>query len=264
MSTASNARLFVLLCSSGLVAGLLVTGRRRGARHSAPALCAADPAGAGTAESPRVARDAAWAAAVTQAWRSDEDINASLQRGDSHHRRPLTYRDQDGEPYYGELFWAEPSATPDASHAARPGVVLVHTAVGPRDLMLSWRAQSLAALGYVVLVADLLGDETGAAWEAEWAAPRRAPLVEDRDLSRRRMRLALDTLCAPESNGVPAAPKVDAARLAALGYCFGGRCVLDLARAGAAAGVRGVVSFHGVLDDAPLAAACRRGARTPG
>jgi dienelactone hydrolase len=41
-------------------------------------------------------------------------------------------------------------------------------------------------------------------------------------------------------------PVIDARRVAAMGFCFGGLCVLDMARSGAA--VRGVVSFHGLLN----------------
>ena len=199
--------MLALLCSTGLAAGLLVTTARlsRRARHCAAVLstgcgagrrarhCAAvlsTGCGAGTVESPRVARDSAWAAAIVEAWCADEGINASLARGDTHRREPATYLDEDGVAFHGELVWAEGRGF----GRSRSGVVLVHTAVGPRDMMLQWRAQSLAALGHVVLIADLLGDETGAAWEAEWAAPRRAPLVADRDLTRSRMRLALDAL----------------------------------------------------------------------
>ena len=201
------------------------------------------------------------------------DINASLARGDTHRREPASYLDEDGVAFHGELVWADGRGF----GRTRSGVVLVHTAVGPRDMMLQWRAQSLAALGHVVLIADLLGDETGAAWEAEWAAPRRAPLVADRDLSRSRMRLALDALRSsvrldrdseikrytsrhPRLHATQAldAPPVDPERMAAVGYCFGGRGVLDLARGGGAAGVRGVVSLHGVLDAQPLPAGVTR------
>ena len=184
------SRIFALLCSSGLAAGLLVTTARLGRRARRCAAVLSTGCGAGTVESPRVARDSAWAAAVVEAWRADEDINASLARGDTHRRETATYLDEDGVAFHGELVWAEGRGF----GRSRSGVVLVHTAAGPRDMMLQWRAQSLAALGHVVLIADLLGDETGAAWEAEWAAPRRAPLVADRDLTRSRMRLALDAL----------------------------------------------------------------------
>ncbi|WP_053239006.1 dienelactone hydrolase family protein [Sandaracinus amylolyticus] len=64
------------------------------------------------------------------------------------------------------------------------------------------------------------------------------PLRRDRGLLRGRKLAALDALRAH--------PRVDASRLGAIGFCFGGLCVLDLARAGA--DLRAVISFHGVLD----------------
>merc|ERR1711920_1073883 len=48
---------------------------------------------------------------------------------------------------------------------------------------------------------------------------------------------------------------VNRTRIGAVGFCFGGRSVLDLARLGEASGVRAVVSFHGILDDGGLEAA---------
>ena len=61
-----------------------------------------------------------------------------------------------------------------------------------------------------------------------------------------------------DATQAPDAPPVDPERVAAVGYCFGGRCVLDLVRGGGAAGVRGVVSLHGVLDAQPLPAGVAR------
>ncbi|CAE7668397.1 unnamed protein product, partial [Symbiodinium pilosum] len=124
------------------------------------------------------------------------------------------------------------------------GIVVVHTAVGPRDLYLHWRAEVLAAGGYTVLVADMLGDEHGHGWEPEWGAAARQPLADDRSLSRKRMRASVQAMS--EVAGI------DPQRIAAIGYCFGGRAVLDLARLGPAAGVAAVVSFHGILDDGAL------------
>ena len=63
------------------------------------------------------------------------------------------------------------------------------------------------------------------------------PFIADRGMLRRRLGKALDTV-----GGIDG---VDESRVAAMGYCFGGLCVLDMARGGAA--VRGVVSFHGLL-----------------
>jgi len=87
----------------------------------------------------------------------------------------------------------------------------------------------------------MFGDAEGRGWEPAWNEVARRPLAEDRELSRRRMQAAIQALAAAEG--------VDATRIGAIGYCFGGRAVLDLARLGAEAGARAVVSFHGILDD---------------
>ena len=63
------------------------------------------------------------------------------------------------------------------------------------------------------------------------------PFLDDRAMLQRRMQLALEQLSAQK--------EVDSSRTAAIGFCFGGLCVLDLARTGA--DLRGVVSFHGLL-----------------
>jgi dienelactone hydrolase len=63
------------------------------------------------------------------------------------------------------------------------------------------------------------------------------PLAEDRELLRQRIKAALVA-----GRNIP---QVDASRVAAIGYCFGGMCVLELARSGA--DISGVVSIHGIF-----------------
>ena len=126
----------------------------------------------------------------------------------------------------------------DAASApkARPAVLVVHAWMGLDDYAKK-RADMLAELGYVAFAADIYGqgvrpkspDEAGA------LAGR---YKGDRALLRRRVALGLDTL--------KKQPGVDGAKVAAIGYCFGGTTVLELARSGAA--VAGVASFHGGLD----------------
>jgi dienelactone hydrolase len=122
----------------------------------------------------------------------------------------------------------------------------------PRPLLLmapNWRGvtpaaietgQMLAADRYIVLVADLLG-ENGRPTGNENPMEFLAPLIADPAGVRRRICAALDTLTQEASRrGIG-----DVTRRAAIGYCFGGSNVLDLARAGA--DVQAVVSVHGVL-----------------
>lgn len=133
-------------------------------------------------------------------------------------------------------------AMPEAAEK-RPGVLVIHEAPGLDDHP-KRRAEMLAGLGYVALAVDLYGGGTVAA-EPKEAIGRARALREDPDLFRRRLRSALEALTAVAA--------VDTARLGAIGYCFGGTSVLELARMGEP--LAGVVSFHGVLDTRRPAAA---------
>jgi dienelactone hydrolase len=124
----------------------------------------------------------------------------------------------------------------------RPGVLVFHEGLGLGDFAME-RARRLAALGYVAFAADMYGERRQARNLQEVAnlvgVFRDAP-----DQLRARGRAALATLAAM--------PEVDAGRIAAIGFCFGGKVVLELARDGA--DLKAVVSFHGVLSTATPAA----------
>ena len=121
--------------------------------------------------------------------------------------------------------------------AARGTVILVPTFCGISELEMGF-ARDLAARGAAVLVADLWGASYDAATEREAAFGHMAALKGDRALLRDRMLALVEVAKARDG--------VDPARIAAIGYCFGGLCVLDLARSGA--DIAGVVSFHGLFD----------------
>jgi dienelactone hydrolase len=123
----------------------------------------------------------------------------------------------------------------DALPGKRPGVLLVHqwTGLGPYELK---RAEMLARLGYHVFAADIYGKGIRPA-NPQDAAAEAGKYKDNRDLLRARVRAGLDQLTRHELT--------DARRVAAIGYCFGGTSVLELARSGAELG--GVVSFHGGL-----------------
>lgn len=124
----------------------------------------------------------------------------------------------------------------DAAPAGRrPGVLVVHEWKGLGDYAKS-RADQLAALGYVAFAVDMYGKGVYAKTHEE--AGRLAGIYrQDRRLMRDRIRAGLEALRTQ--------PQVDDTRIAAIGYCFGGTTVLELARSGA--DIRGVVSFHGGL-----------------
>lgn len=114
-----------------------------------------------------------------------------------------------------------------------PGILVAHEGGGLVDHPKS-RAQMLAALGYVAYAFDLFGSETMPMEEARKVVKHlRADLPELRG----RVSAAFGVL--------KAQPSVDERRLGAIGFCFGGTAVLELARSGA--DVAGVVGFHAAL-----------------
>ena len=124
-------------------------------------------------------------------------------------------------------------AFPDAENA--PLVLIAHTWAG-KDEFVHQRAEELAALGYVGFAVDMYGNGKVGADTAENESLM-TPLVSDRDMLKDRIVSAL--------NYGKSLPGVDSKRVAAIGYCFGGLVVLDLARSGE--DLSGVVSFHGLL-----------------
>ncbi len=136
---------------------------------------------------------------------------------------------QDGTPLLGYLAYDEAMA------GKRPGVLVVHEWWGLNDFVKK-RAEELAGLGYVALAADMYG-RGRTTTDREEAAKLSGVLRSQPSLLRARAQAALATLAAQ--------PQVDPRRLAAIGFCFGGTTVLELAYSGA--NLLGVVSFHGGL-----------------
>jgi dienelactone hydrolase len=125
----------------------------------------------------------------------------------------------------------------DALSGERPGVLVVHGGAG-LDAHAKQRARSFAALGYVAFACDMYGD--GVAGDRVRVMARIGELTQDPSRLRQRAAAGLAVL--------KSSPNVHAGRLAAVGYCFGGMTVLELARSGAE--VTGVVSVHGTLKTA--------------
>ena len=143
--------------------------------------------------------------------------------------RLIDYRD--GElAFQGMLAWDESIAE------RRPGVLVAHTIRGRSDFE-EGKARLLAEMGYVGFAIDVYGrDAIGSAIED--CREKMDALRDDRAALQRRLLLAVQSLRDQA--------EVDVSRIAAIGYCFGGLCVLDLARTGEP--VAGVVSFHGLFD----------------
>ena len=143
-------------------------------------------------------------------------------------KRVVDYRDGDTV-LEGRLAWD------DSVQGPRPGALVAH-AWGGRSDYEDGKADRLAALGYAAFAIDLYGKGVRGG-DPEANAALMQPLLDDRAALQQRMRVSLDTLRGQ--------PEVNPGQVAAIGFCFGGLCVLDLARCGA--DVAGVVSFHGLF-----------------
>lgn len=125
---------------------------------------------------------------------------------------------------------------PEDRPGPSPGVLIIHAWAG-RSAFECNRARALAARGYAAFAADLYGRGVLGTSPAENASLMQ-PFLDNRAHLQERLKAALACFARQ--------PGVDPRRIVAIGFCFGGLGVIDMARSGAA--VQGVVSFHGLLD----------------
>lgn len=150
--------------------------------------------------------------------------------------KKITYKDGDVE-CHGLLAWD------DAVQGQRPGVLVVHEWWGLNDYARK-RAEQLAGLGYVAFAADMYG--AGKTVDHPKDAGELAGKVRSNvEAWRKRALAGLETL--------KAQPQCDKTKVAAIGYCFGGSTVLQLALAGT--DLKAVASFHGSLPEPSAAEA---------
>nr|WP_314483262.1 dienelactone hydrolase family protein [uncultured Pseudomonas sp.] len=148
--------------------------------------------------------------------------------------REIPYQDADGNRLVGYY------AYDDAVTGKRPGIVVVHEWWGLNDYA-KRRARDLAALGYNALAIDMYGDGKHTEHPQD-AQAFMAAALKDPEAAARRFDAGLELL--------KLQPNTNKHDLGAVGYCFGGKVVLDAARRGEK--LDGVVSFHGALaTDAP-------------
>ena len=131
----------------------------------------------------------------------------------------------------------------DGTGRVLPTVIIIPTVMGVQPLEIGF-AERLVELGYHVLVADLFGRRFTAGVDREAAFAAMGQLRADRAALRDRLLAIVEEVRKREH--------VDAGKIAVIGYCFGGQCALDVARAGA--DVAGVASFHGLFDPPGLPA----------
>ena len=142
--------------------------------------------------------------------------------------RHINYEDG-GTVLEGQLAWD------DSIDGPRPGVMVCHAWAG-RSEFENNKAVELAKLGYTGFAMDLYGKGVLGTSTDENAALMQ-PFLDDRSMLQQRLLLSLDTMREQA--------EVEQSKVAAIGFCFGGLCVLDIARSGA--DIDGVVSFHGLF-----------------
>lgn len=140
----------------------------------------------------------------------------------------IEYRDGDAE-LAGLVVW-------DGAEQAHPGVLVVHGGAGLDDHA-KGRARQLAELGLLVFACDMYGKAVTGDRQRVMSCIQE--LVADRDKIARRAQAGVEVLTSY--------PLLDG-KIAAVGYCFGGRAVLELARSGAE--LAGAISVHGSLETA--------------
>ncbi len=143
--------------------------------------------------------------------------------------RPIEYKDGDTN-CIGYLAW-------DESYADPKPCVLVNHAWGGLDEFAQDKAIQMAALGYVGFALDNYGNgEKPESVDEKMALM--GPLKEDRAALLKRLKAGYKAAAALD--------EVDEKAMAAMGFCFGGLCTLDMARAGL--DLKAAISFHGLLD----------------
>lgn len=139
----------------------------------------------------------------------------------------------DGQPFEGKLIYD------DAVTEPRPGLLMVPNWMGVTDASAE-KAARAAGDKYVVFMADMYGKNIRPS-NADEAKQAATTVRSDRALMRKRAQAAVEVLKAQTGQVA-----LDTAKLGAIGFCFGGGTVLELARSGAP--LKAFVSFHGNLD----------------
>jgi len=142
--------------------------------------------------------------------------------------RTIDYEDGDTV-LEGQIAWD------DTRNKPAPGVMVSHAWAG-RSAFEDSKAVELARLGYTGFALNLYGKGVLGSGPEENTALM-TPFLDDRPMLQKRLLVSLQAM--------QNQPEVDESRVAAIGFCFGGLCVLDIARTGVE--MAGVVSFHGLF-----------------
>jgi dienelactone hydrolase len=205
---------------------------------------------------PRLARDEEYASAVLRVWRKDITARNKREHNDNDDgssgsstsvpsvSSPFIYScPAEGTSLHGHIYRrSSPSSSTsrnnsdDDNSSSVPGIVLFHTGAGPQDIFLRWKA-------------DTLVNESDIGWpwgegQVQYNKLRRRLVIPNetdgtRELLAGRVRASIDALTSQ--------PGVDPSRIGALGYCFGGQPLLELAKM-RMTGIRVLATFHCMFD----------------
>jgi dienelactone hydrolase len=145
-------------------------------------------------------------------------------------KKTIEYEDLNKKIYEGVLVYD------DKNESKKPCILVTHTFKGLQEFEIQ-KAIDLAKMGFVAFAVDLYGKGIRGNTVDE-ASSLMQELNKDRKSLLDRMLLAFDLVQSFE--------QVDKKKIAAIGFCFGGKCVLDLARS--RTNIKGVVSFNGLYD----------------
>jgi len=176
---------------------------------------------------------------------------------------PLTYKREDGKEFHGYIvipsFLLKQVEELDRNMSCNslPTLILFHTAAGPRDIFLYWKADSLVtdkdlfphSGSCVVFIADILSDGTGWAWDNN-----RSRYNQERDKvlsttieNGNPIRINLRSTISSAIETIQALPFVSTTKIAAMGWCLGGHSILELGRM-SRPNIHPLISYHGVFD----------------
>lgn len=200
----------------------------------------------------RFAKDDQYLNAVLKMWNHD-----ITERDIAIETRPLTYVDGEQNPLYGHVVRKVDSE--ESKQTPSPGILLFHTAAGPQDVFLFYKASLLAKAGFIVLICDILSDANGWAWSSvertRYTLELQKLAYDDHRLLRSRVEASIRAVTQSKDGGAVHF-SVDKNRLAMLGWCLGAQPILEAPRVQTQASdcvVRVLVTFHGVFRrDTPL------------
>ena len=212
---------------------------------------------------PRLAKNEDYAEAILKCW-MDDNMQQSQEHPPLVESSALIYEcddvldnsktDQSNKirtKLYGHVY--RPKQTNEMNKKI-PAIILFHTAAGPHDIFLHWKAYRLASsnTGFIVFIADMFSDDIGWAWDddrSKYNAVRDHLLqIHPNEKTRCSLRTRIEASFIHLQNVIP---NIDTNRIGAIGWCFGGHIALELINMKSNVfGLKALATFHGVFHGA--------------